>query len=327
MGAAIVEKLCAENFETTVLLNSKSRSKQSFANLKVQKVIQADLTDFGSVKKLSAIGKIDAVIHSAGLAHQFGQSVEADFQRINVVGTENIAKLAVLTQAEHLMLISSVAVYGKRSEGKSGAESNPVTEETVCQPDDFYSRSKLGSEIAAQAVCADNGLNLTILRPSTVIGENDRGNVARLIKAIDDSRFMWIGSGGNLKSLIYKDDLARACLCVLNRKRNQTGEKSEIFNVTAEALPMSEIVSEIHKQLGKKNPRFHISPSIIEPFFHLNQKTFNIRTINRLYGTINKWLSDDIFSGDKIRKQHGFKTEMPIPEAIRKEVESYKNQK
>jgi nucleoside-diphosphate-sugar epimerase len=324
VGTAIVEKLSADNHETYVLLNSKTSGKKIIENSGVVQVVYADIADYESVGKLDGIGKIDAVIHCAGLAHQFGNTVEADFWRINVEGTANIAKLAVLLQVQHFILISSVAVYGKASEEKSDVEINAVAEESICQPSDFYSRSKLESEKAAQAICADNNINLTILRPSTVIGENDRGNVARLIKTIDENRFFWIGSGENLKSLIYKDDVAKACLCILNRKQPKQDGINEIFNVTAEALPMSEIVFEIHERLGKKNPRFHVSPAFVKLLFLLNRKTFNIRRIEKLFGTVGKWLSDDVFSGDKIKQRYGFEAETPVREAIRREVESYK---
>ena len=324
VGAAIVEKLFEDGFETCVLLNSKSSGKKFIENSGAFQIVHADIADFGSVEKLNGIGKIDAVIHCAGLAHQFGNTIEADFWKINVEGTTNVAKLAVTLQAEHFILISSVAVYGKTIEEKSGIAVNAVSEKTFCQPEDFYSRSKLESEQAAQLICEENNINLTILRPSTVIGENDRGNVARLIKTIDENRFMWIGNGKNLKSLIYKDDVARACLCLLNQEQIMRGEKTEIFNVTAEALPMSEIVSEIHKHLRKKNPRIHVSPVILKPFFLLNRKTFKIGRINKLFGTVNKWLSDDVFSGDKIKQQYGFEANTPVREAIRREVESYK---
>jgi nucleoside-diphosphate-sugar epimerase len=324
VGKAVVERLSADNFEIYVLLNSRTSDKNHTKDLGDSRIIYADITDYGNVEKLFGVGKMDAVIHCAGLAHQFGDTAESAFWKVNVEGTGNVAKLAVRLQARRFILISSVAVYGKAVSEKSSDEAEPVTEDWDCQPDDFYSRSKLASERVAKAICSENKIELTILRPSTVIGENDRGNVARLIKMIDQGRFFWIGSGKNLKSLVYKEDVARACLCVLTKKRPiQTGE-IKIYNVSAEALPMRDIVSEIHRRLQKKNPRVNVSPALLEPFFLLNRKTLNIGIINKLYGTLSKWLSDDVYSGDKIREQYGFEIETPLPEAIRREVESYK---
>ncbi len=324
VGTAIVEQLLAGSCSTSILLNSK-KSDQTFRDASgISRIFYADIADYGSIEKLSGIGKIDAVIHCAGLAHQFGNTVEADFWKINVEGTVNVAKLAIFSQAKHFILISSVAVYGKASDGNKIGKIKGISEDTICQPEDSYSRSKLESEKAAQSICAENTINLTILRPSTVIGENDPGNVSRLIKTIDENHFYWIGNGENLKSLVYKDDVAKACLCVLNKRQQKHSGEAEIFNVTAEALPMKEIVSEIHRHLPKKIPRLHISPGFLKPVFLLNQKAFNIRSINKLFGTVGKWLSDDVFSGEKIKKHYGFEAETPVREAIRREVESYK---
>lgn len=330
IGAAIVEKLSKFNFEIYALLNLKSKEKNSVIDNAIYKVFYADIGDAASVGKVSDIGEIDAVIHCAGLAHQFGNTAESDFRRINVRGTANIAELAVLVKANHFILISSVAVYGKISEISNKAdkaEARGVSEDAACRPEDFYSRSKLDSEKAAKAICGENNINLTILRPATVIGEEDRGNVARLIKTIDNNRFFWIGSGENLKSLIYKEDVAEACRLVLNKKSSGGSENIEIFNVTAEALPMNDIVSEIYKHLQKKNPRFRLSPKILNPFFVLNRKTFRIGQIEKLQGTIVKWLADDVFSGHKIKEQYGFEPKTPVLEAIRREVENHQSAK
>lgn len=330
IGAAIVEKLSEFNYEIYALLNSESKEQNSAIGKTVHKVFYADIGDAASVGKISDIGEIDAVIHCAGLAHQFGNTAESDFRRINVRGTANIAELAVSAKANHFVLISSVAVYGKISEISNNAEARGVSEDADCRPEDFYSRSKLDSEKSAQAICVENNINLTILRLATVIGEEDRGNVARLIKTIDDNRFFWIGSGENLKSLIYKEDVAEACRLVLEKKSSGVSGKSEaleIFNVTAEALPMNDIVSEIYQHLQKKNPGFRLSPKILNPFFVLNRKTFRIGKIEKLHGTIVKWLADDVFSNRKIKEQYGFEPKTPVSEAIRREVENYRKAK
>lgn len=326
IGAAVVEELSDLNYEIYALLNLKSKEK-NYVNNNIQRVFYADVGDAASVKKISDIGEIDAVIHCAGLAHQFGNTAETDFRRVNVRGTANIAKLAVLLKANHFILISSVAVYGKISEKSKYSKERGVSEDADCRPEDFYSRSKLDSEKAAQAILGENNINLTILRPVTVIGEEDRGNVARLIKAIDKKRFFWIGSGKNLKSLIYKDDVAEACRLVLDKKSSGAKEKVEIFNVTAEALPMNDIVSEIYRHLQKKNPRFRLPPKILNPFFVLNRKTFRIGVIEKLHETIVKWISDDVFSGRKIKEQYGFAPSTPVLEAITREVENYQSAK
>ena len=58
--------------------------------------------DVGSaqdVGRLESVGSVDAVVHAAGIAHRFGNVSEKEFQRINVEGAANIARLAIKLKA------------------------------------------------------------------------------------------------------------------------------------------------------------------------------------------------------------------------------------
>ena len=325
IGKMIVQELLAEEYETVCLLNKNSKSEPATNNKNeiITNAVYADLRDSGAIRNLNISGVFDAVVHCAGLAHQFGKVSAGDFQRVNVEGTRNIAELAVKTGAWNFVLISSVAVYGKSS-GKSPNKTPPaVSEEEVCKPSGIYALSKLKSEQIAREICEAERLNLTILRPATVIGEDDRGNVARLIDAIDKKRFFWIGKGENLKSLVYKGDVAKAVIKVLSENAMRENRRTEIFNVTGNALPLKEIVSEISSELGIKNPSVGISEAFPQLILELNRKTFKIKRLENLAETLDKWLADDVFSGEKIRRRYGFEAQTTVTEAIRREVESY----
>ncbi len=315
VGKAIVAKLIEENFEVFCL---GSLSKENTGNL--PNFYNADIADAESLGALNELTNIDVIIHSAGLAHQFGEVSKEDFWKINVEGTKNVARLGVKLKARHFILISSVAVYGnvKKRGGKEGIDEN-----FPCEPESLYAQSKLESEKAAIEICGQNKIPLTILRLATVIGENDRGNTARLIKAIDKRLFIWIGKGENYKSLIYKNDVAGACLRVLDNKKSKT----EVFNVSAEPVLMKTVVSEISAVLDKKVPGIYVPFTLLEKVFRLNSKSFRLKRVFKLSETIQKWLSDDVYSGDKIASEYGFRAETPVSEAIRRQVEAYKNRK
>ena len=290
-----------------------------------QNVFRADITDYESLKNSVTTNKIDTVIHSAALAHQFGRQIKEDFFRVNANGTENVARLAVSLKARHFILISSVAVYGEVQEKTATVGDKHfrgLTEEADCYPLGFYAQSKLEAEKITERICLENKIALTILRPVTVIGEGDRGNVARLIEAIDKRRFLWIGKGENRKSLIYKQDVARACLKVIGKT-----EGIDVFNVTAEPSKISEIVSKISEELNVKTWRLKISPKLLNFFFNINEKFIHIEKIRKLDATVEKWLSEDVFSGEKFNEKYGFRAETSIPEAIKRQIESYQKTK
>lgn len=320
VGRAIVKELSENNFETISLVNNSGGADDSPDGNRPM-LFKADLRRAGSLENLAMPLKPQAVIHSAGLAHQFGKRGEADFREVNVGGTENTAEFAAARGAEHFILISSVAVYGRAACSNQNSVWQGADETAECRPEGIYAQTKLESEQVARRACERHKMRLTILRPVTVVGENDRGNVARLIEAIDKKRFLQIGDGSNRKSLIYKGDVARACVKVLGntKRRNNT----EVFNLTAEALPMAEIVAEICRRLGRREPRSTISPNLLEKIFRLNRATFNVERINGLAETVRKWLSEDVFSGEKFNRFYNFQPEMPVREAVGREVENY----
>lgn len=328
VGKAIVELFSKKEFQIYRLLNKRVDSDENIRPYSDEEnTIREDISEFTDLKNSLKIADIDIVIHAAGLAHQFAKQIKEEFWRVNVKGTENIAKLAVLLKAKHFILISSVSVYGKIqtkyiSRLNDERHFEVISENANCHPKGFYAQSKLEGEKIARRICEENKIALTILRLATVVGEHDRGNVARLIESIDKKRFIWIGKGENFKSLIYKGDVARACLQVLDKT-----DKTEVFNVTAEPVKMKWIVSLISRELNRKIPVWKISPDFINILFRINSKFIQIKKIKKLNTTIEKWLSDDVFSGEKFRRKYEFQAKTPIDEALKRQIESYKQLK
>lgn len=316
IGREIVSELLEGGFELYQIGNSNVNSQ--FPRLKFFKI---DITSFEEVCELRKLKKIDAVIHSAGLAHQFGNVEKDKFQKTNVEGTKNILELAVTLHVRHFVLISSTAVYG--TEKKSGKNVRVIDESAKCRPQTFYAESKLEAEQAAVKICERNNINLTIFRLSPVIGEGNAGNVARLVEAIDKKRFVWIGSGENYKSLIYKRDVAKACLEILRKKK----QGIEIFNLAAEPVLMRNFVAAAAKNLNKKIPGFSIPPPLLEKVFQLNEKTLKIKKIRKISETVEKWLSDDVYSAERFEREYNFKPETSVSEALEKQIKRYRKQK
>jgi nucleoside-diphosphate-sugar epimerase len=315
LGRAIVEELLQNDFE---VYSTGKIPQTDLANY-----FPADLTDAESFSKLEKIGRVDAFIHSAGLAHQFKVIAAEKFRKINVEGTRNAANLAARLEASKFILISSVAVYGK-------AKQTPKVEfqeDLPCQPEGLYAESKLEAEKVAAEICAKNSIDLTILRPCAIIGENDRGNVARLIRAIDKRRFVWLGSGVNSKSLVYKTDVARACLRFVENFRKTKSNKTSIYNVVAAPVSMREIVWEIEKALGRHVLPVHFPAKALQKSLYLIGRASGSKKLLKIAGTLDTWLADDIFSGEKIEREIGFQIAVSAREGIRREALHYRKQK
>ena len=306
-------KLIRQNPDRIAISESESESEVFFA----------DITDEEFIKNTEKIGNIDVVIHTAGLAHQFGDISKEDFWKVNVNGTKNVAKLAKLLKAKHFILISSVSVYGEIEEANTQTNKSVVTELDECNPKGFYAESKYQSELVCREVLSNKTTSLTILRLATVIGEGDKGNVRRLINIINSGKFIWIGKGKNKKSLIYKRDIARAVTSILfnNKKR------IEVFNLTANAVSMKDIVSTIAESLSARVFPINIPAKFVHLTLKITNKVVKVNKIIQLEKSINKWVSDDTYSGDALFKEYGFLPKTSVKEALEKEVKWYLNNK
>lgn len=313
VGKAICEQM---NFDGHTVLRLTSPRKRP-AVKDSENIFRADITNKKELEELDLPQKIDVVIHCAGLAHQFGETSYRDFEKVNVGGSYNVCEMAVRLKARHFIQISSVSVYGDETK-KSGRITD---EDDVCSPGGFYGLSKLEGEKAVRKVCTQNKIGLTILRPVTVIGEGDRGNVAKLIGWIERRRFVWIGRGTNRKSLIYKRDVGRACSLLVRKKDSAA---AEIFNLSAEAVQMSEIVGKIAACLERQIPEFHISAELVQNLLGLS-KFLNSKKIERAAEKLQKWLTDDVYSAERIYRKYGFKPETDVLDALGREVAWYEN--
>jgi len=319
IGREIVAELVENNHRVIGLGKNAKHPQADSAN---HTFLRADITDYKNLSELEKFRDVEAIIHSAGLAHQFGDTGREQFEAVNIRGTENILNLGIKLRIKHFILIGSTAVYGiNKATGDLKHNSAVFNEETAPNPQTLYAESKLEGEKICRRMCEEHKIPLTIFRPAPVLGEANVGNAARLISAVEKNRFVWIGSGSNLKSLIYKRDVARACVVLVEKKRNGT----EIFNLSAEPVRMKDFVNEISANLNVKIIPLEIPANFLEKVFRLNDKYAKIKKIEKLAGTIEKWLSEDVYAADKIAALYQFKPQTPISEAIARQINYYKS--
>ena len=321
IGSEIVDEIVKNgDFVFEVGRNKSGRKTDNLKDSSTE-FIEADITDYQNFSKLENLENIDAVVHSAGLAHQFGNTEKEEFFKVNVLGAENTTKLAAKIKAKQFILISSTAVYGiKKDVGRKNKKRHLIIDEdTICLPETPYAESKFEAERKCIEICRRNALPLTILRLSPVIGENNVGNTARLVSAIDNRRFVWIGKGENLKSFIYKKDVARAVIEILKNKKDGV----ELFNLAAEPIRMKQFVGEIEKNLKKNVPKFYVPSKILCKIFAYNDKLFHNGKLKKISVIVEKWLSDDIYSARKIKKQYNFEPQTSVAESLERQIKCY----
>ena len=130
--------------------------------------------DLAAPRNMSdALAGVDAVVHSAGLAHGMSGVPEDDYRAINTEATVALARAAARAGARRFVFLSSIR-----------AQSGPVASEVLTEdmeprPTDAYGRSKLDAERGL----ADVHIDWVAMRPVLVYGQGVRGNMAALLKA------------------------------------------------------------------------------------------------------------------------------------------------
>jgi nucleoside-diphosphate-sugar epimerase len=132
------------------------------------------------------------------------------FRSVNVTGTANVLVAARRAGVAKVVHTSSSAVYGV-------PETNPVTEATPPRPLEAYGRAKVEAEALCR-VAAAGGLDVTIIRPRTILGHGRLGLMAALFELVAAGAPVYVlGGGGNRYQFVHADDLADACLLAAER--------------------------------------------------------------------------------------------------------------
>lgn len=168
---------------------------------------------------------------------------------VNVLGTKNVLYQMDKAKIKNLIFTSSVAVYGLDKD-------NPNEKSTV-DPFNHYGKSKWEAEKVIKEWYEQDPVNksVTIIRPTVIFGEKNRGNVFNLLKQITSGKFLMIGNGQNKKSMAY---LGNVVSFIQNRiVKNDLGYF--IFNYADKPdFSMNELVRLIEKKINIKIPKTRI---------------------------------------------------------------------
>lgn len=148
---------------------------------------------------------IDGVFHLAGVAHvqDIAGIPDAVYERVNVAGTGALLDAAVAAGVRGFVYFSSVKAAADPGE-------RCVDETWDDWPADAYGRSKREAEALVLRAGREQALHVCNLRPCLVYGPGVKGNLARLIDAVDRGRFPPLPELGNRRSMIGLDDLIDA---------------------------------------------------------------------------------------------------------------------
>jgi UDP-glucose 4-epimerase len=230
---------------------------------------------------------LDVVFHLSALVHQMGGASASEYEKINVTQTLQLAKKAKESGVKHFVFMSTVKVYGE--------ETNSIyTENTVCNPEDDYGKSKLKAEQELQKL-EDENFKISIIRTPIVYGYGVKANIKNLINLVNKVPVLPFGKIKNKRSMVYIGNLCHLVDEIIIQK------KSGIFLACDdEPLSTSKLIDLIAKNLAKKTyfikiPFFESLLKILKPSFH-----------KRLYGSLE---IDNTITKEKLNLKNPYSVE------------------
>ncbi len=261
IGSHLVEALLKEKADVFCIV--RNPSKLRFLEGLPVKIIQADCSDKGSLKKID--WNFDYIFNLSGITKALHPE---EFFIANYIGTKNLVEIALEKNPNlrRFVHVSSLAAVGPCKNG------TPVDEQREPCPVSKYGKSKLLGEQAVEAL--KKSLPITIIRPPAVYGPRDR-DFLTFFKMIKAGIVMYLTEGNY--SIIYVDDLINGII-LASRHENALGETFFISN--REPSSTTEIISAISDALKKKPLKVKIPKQIGGFFIGVFQKIDKKSIIN-----------------------------------------------
>lgn len=193
---------------------------------------------------------IDVVFHLAAKTHDMAEAAgaEAQYRRANVEGTRRLLDAARGRGVRRIVFVSSVKAIDEGND-------SPASETTPLRPSTHYGRSKLEAEQLVMAATAAGGFTAVCLRFPLVYGPAQRGNLQRMIAAIERNRFPPPPDNGNRRSMLHVENAVDALLLAAEDER-----AAGRTYLVADARPYStrEVYDAVRVALGRAPLTWHV---------------------------------------------------------------------
>lgn len=192
-------------------------------------------------KNMSFAG-FDAIFNTAALAHNNARKgTDEEFMNLNVKLPFELAKKAKQDKVPIFIHMSSLIVYGNPS---GINEFNPITRDTIPNPDNIYGKSKYTGEQELNKLEDDN-FKVALIRSPRVYGEKDTDSIQTLTKFA--KKMPVFPNIKNSISMIYSDNL-----CELVRLIAESKQGGIYYPQQERYICTSELVKDISIAAGHK---------------------------------------------------------------------------
>lgn len=196
VGSAVVARLYKDNKQ--VLAAGRQSTDLPVEMIKIASLLQLDSLP-------ERLTSINTIVHCAARAHVMKDEVDdplAEYRKVNVEGTLNLAHQAAEKGVNRFIFISSIKVNGEQTPIEQ-----PFLADDLPAPEDDYGLSKFEAEQGLKKLAAATDMEVVIIRPPLVFGPGVKGNFATLVKLIKKGTPLPLGAVHNKRSLVALDNL------------------------------------------------------------------------------------------------------------------------
>ena len=313
IGSHLIRQLLRDGHSVKALIH-ESRSQDSWC--RDVELMSGDVRDPQAMK--SATAGCEAVFHLAGKAHALDEIREDEevYRAINTDGTHHVLEGAVAGGAKSFVLFSSVKAMGEGGSRCLDESFNGV-------PETPYGRSKLEAEHVTLEVGKRTGLHVACLRLPLVYGHGNKGNLFRMIAAIDRGISPPLPELGNRRSMVHVADAVQAALLAAETP----AANGQCYIVTDEkAYSTRELYTLIRRGLGKDIPAWSV------PMWTFKALAVAGDVIGRVLGkrfmfdsdALDKLIGSAWYSSEKISRELGYTPARHFEDALPEMIAWYR---
>lgn len=280
-------------------------------------IVTGDLTKPTSLAGLC--DGVDTVFHLAGYAHADDSDAPGGgeiHRRTTVGGMRSLLDCAVPAGVRKVVFASSVKACGEGG-------STMLSEDCTMPPQSEYGKARLAAENMLLEAARHHGLDTTILRFTLVYGRDNKGNVPRMIAAIDRGFFPPLPEVHNRRSMVHVDDVVQALRLVAQ----SPAARGQRYIVTDDS-PCStrQMFLWICQALGRRVPRWTVPVALLRVTALVGDIVGTVfpNAVPINSGTLEKLLGSAWYSSAKIRNEIGFCPTRTLTDSIPEMVQAYR---
>ena len=241
VGRAVVIRCVSEKFQVRAAVRREGTENPP----EVDVVRVADLS--ATTDWSNAVGGIDVVVHTAARVHvmrDLSADTLAEFRRVNVEGTMNLARQAAKAGVQRFIFMSSIKVNGERT-----VDGRPFRADDLPAPVDPYGISKYAAETALMELGRKTGIEIVIIRSVLVYGPGVKANMLSMMQWLHRGIPLPLGAMHNKRSLVALDNLVDLIVTCI---RHPAAANEIILVSDGEDLSTTALLRRTAAALGKR---------------------------------------------------------------------------